>query len=73
MYRFSRRLRVVRVSSGFSEATDFAEALNMCPERYQRIESGQDMASPDELEMISRATGKTIDFLVTGRGSSEVA
>jgi transcriptional regulator with XRE-family HTH domain len=61
-----RRLRASRLSLGF-EAEHFADELGLSTETYTRIEQGE-MAPPlNALIYAAKITGKSLDFLLTGR------
>ncbi len=71
MRLFGRRLRAARIATGFDHAGDFAEALGIPQDRYDQIEGGEVDPSIHELRTIGMVTGKSIDFLVTGRLAGE--
>lgn len=66
MLMFSRRLRASRVAIGFDTPEDFARVALIEERRYEKIEAGKQMPDPDELTVIARLTGRTLDFLIAG-------
>lgn len=70
--RLGRRLRAARLSLGFG-AEDFAEELGIKPEAYERIEQGERCPPLGTLVQVAQITGKSLDFLLTGRSFDEPA
>lgn len=64
---FGRRLRACRIAAGFENAADFAHELGIEGPTYRRYERGEAEPPFEVLISMSRLTGKTIDFLITGR------
>ncbi len=64
---FVRRLRAIRVATGFYESSFFAEMAGISAERYRQIECGEVEIGLDELASLAAITGCSIDWLVTGR------
>ncbi len=71
MMIFGRRLRAARIATGFVDPADFAESLGIDHARYQQFEAGTSDPTIHELRTIGMVTGKSIDFLVTGRLAGE--
>lgn len=67
MVLFGRRLRAARIATGFEVAEDFAHALGIDAARYAQFEAGEADPTITELRSIGMVTGRSIDFLVTGR------
>lgn len=61
-----RRLRASRLSLGF-DADNFAEELGMTPDAYEQVELGEKEPGLIALVHAAKITGKSLDFLVTGR------
>jgi transcriptional regulator with XRE-family HTH domain len=61
-----RRLRSARASLGF-DVDAFAEELGLSPETYKRIEEGKVAPDLKTLVLAAKITGKSLDFLLTGR------
>ncbi len=70
MTYLGRRLSATRKAMGFPNIEDFAELLGCEVKELEKIEAGR--AEPDLhlLESIARVTGKTIDWLATGRANA---
>lgn len=66
-----RRFRVARLSLGFGE-DEFAHEVGLAPDAYRDIERGDAVPDLETLTFAARITGKSIDFLLTGR-SPEMA
>jgi transcriptional regulator with XRE-family HTH domain len=63
---FARRLQACRLAAGYDSAEQFAKMLKIEPHRYRAYERG-DREPPFELVVeMSRAVGKSIDFLILG-------
>jgi transcriptional regulator with XRE-family HTH domain len=67
-----RRLRASRLVLGF-DAQNFAEELGLMPEVYARIELGKKEPPLGALIRAAKITGKSLDFLLTGRSFSKAA
>lgn len=68
---FGRRLRAARTACGYEEAASFAADLNVPTADYLEIEDGKREPDLHFVEDTARLTGRTIDFLVLGRGPSK--
>lgn len=66
MSDFGKRLRAVRIASGYESAAEFAKDLGIGPIRYGHYERGRNFPPIDILASISKLTGKSLDFLLLG-------
>lgn len=66
MRLLAKRLRAARLSCGFQDVKAFASALDMPAERYERFEEGLERPDFEDLRIISKITGKNMDFLING-------
>lgn len=64
MRRFGRNLASARVTAGYSNASDFAEALKIGDQRYRKYERGDAMPPPDILAEIRSLLGVSLDWLI---------
>ena len=63
---FAARLSVARAESVFETPSFFAEAAGIDRLRYTDLEEGEDTPTLDELDRISRCSGKPLDWLIRG-------
>lgn len=66
--QFGRRLRAARVTCGYEEAASFAADLAVDLAHYLQIEDGKREPELHFVEDVARLTGRSLDFLVLGRG-----
>lgn len=66
---FAARLSVARAESVFETPSFFAEAAGIDRLRYTDLEEGEDTPTLDELDQISRCSGKPLDWLIRGEMS----
>jgi len=70
---FKARLLKARLEAGYRTAKDFASALSITPERYRKYERDDwenILPGMEALILISDASGKSLDWLIRGKGSS---
>lgn len=65
---FGRRVRAARMACGYDQPGAFAAELNVPMKQYLAIEDGKRPPDVDFLEDVARLTGRSLDFLVMGRG-----
>jgi transcriptional regulator with XRE-family HTH domain len=63
---FARRLEAARVAAGYDTMRDFAEMLGIQEARYRRWEAAETEPDLEHLQKISRATGVSLDTLISG-------
>jgi transcriptional regulator with XRE-family HTH domain len=63
------RLSVARAESVFETPSAFAEAAGIPRHRYADLEDGEDSPSLDELDRISRCSGKSLEYFIRGEMS----
>ena len=63
---FAARLSIARAESVFETPAPFAEAAGIDPLRYADLEEGEDSPTLEELDQISRCSGKPLDWLIRG-------
>jgi transcriptional regulator with XRE-family HTH domain len=66
MRMLAKRLKIARLASGFNDVESFAHALDMPATKYERFEEALEQPSLDDLRLISKITGKSLDFLISG-------
>lgn len=67
-----RRLRAARIACGYEQAENFAADLNVASKDYVLIEDGKREPDISLMEDVARLTGRSLDFLILGRGPSRI-
>jgi len=63
---FAERLKSARITANFASGTDFAYKIGVAPAAYWRWERGEVWPSGHDLISVSRETGYSIHWLLTG-------
>ena len=63
---FVARLSIARAESVFETPSSFAEAAGIDPLRYADLEEGESPPTLEELDQISRCSGKALEWLIRG-------
>ena len=63
---FAARLSVARAESIFETPSSFADAAGIDRLRYADLEEGEEPPTLEELDQISRCSGKPLDWLIRG-------
>jgi transcriptional regulator with XRE-family HTH domain len=63
------RLSVARAESVFETPSSFAEAAGIPRHRYADLEDGEESPTLDELDRISRCSGKSLEYFIRGEMS----
>lgn len=68
---FPARLAMARAQSDYPRPSSFAKAAEIDQTRYSALEEGEVEPSLDELDRLSHASGKTLDWLIRGVGETD--
>lgn len=63
---FAARLSVARAESVFETPSSFADAAGIDRLRYADLEEGEESPTLEELDQVSRCSGKPLDWLIRG-------
>lgn len=63
---FAARLSIARAESVYETPSSFAEAVGIDRLRYADLEEGEESPTLEELDQISRCSGKPLDWLIRG-------
>lgn len=69
--RIGRRIQTIRRLLGYRKSK-FAKELGMSRENLKSIENGETPIRVDTLIEVSTISGKSIEFIATGRGNGQV-
>lgn len=61
-----RRLRIARISAGFS-IQEWAEELELDPAHYEQVELGRVAPDVETIAWVAHLTNRSADWLLTGR------
>jgi transcriptional regulator with XRE-family HTH domain len=66
LQQIGERLRLLRVAAGYSNQVEYAEALDISPQRYNHWERGRRMPDLWAIGRICTMTGATADWIYFG-------
>lgn len=66
LQQIGERLRLLRVASGYESQVEYAEALNISPQRYNHWERGRRLPDLWAIGRICTMTGATSDWIYFG-------
>lgn len=69
---FSKRLQAARIAAGYEDHKKFAKAIGVASPTYGRWERAETEPNILFLGRIAEATGKSLDWLLTGKGLATV-
>lgn len=67
--KISKRLRIVRIASGYNSAKDFTEKFNIPSSTYSQHETGKRMLSIENIVNYAKLTSVDPAWLMTGKGN----
>lgn len=74
LYRvdFAKRLQAARIAAGYEDHKKFAGAIGVASPTYGRWERAETEPNIYYLSRIAEATGKSLDWLLTGKGVATI-
>jgi transcriptional regulator with XRE-family HTH domain len=67
LQEIGERLRKLRVAAGYANQVEYADALNISPQRYNHWERGRRLPDLWAIGRICSMTGATADWIFFGR------